>query len=237
LAETQFKAGMLDAPKFQAARDNVELLEAEIAGDPVVVARVRLAAAQHQLQLAEALFKAGAMAAPDYQAAKNAVELREAELHAARVTRAAFPASEALAAKTAPRLQFRLVAGENDTAPFEEMPDPGDKTGKRTLRILKEVLLDESAVAAASATTDPRGRPQLSFSLTPAGAERFARITGSNIDRQLAIVFDGKVIAAPIIKSRISGVGEITGNFTEEEVARRVKALNRPVAGGQFRAK
>jgi preprotein translocase subunit SecD len=75
------------------------------------------------------------------------------------------------------------------------------------------------------------------LALTTAGAERFAQITGNNINRRLAIVFDGKVISAPVIKSRISGIGVITGDFSEEEVARIVKALNRPVAGGQFRAK
>jgi hypothetical protein len=140
-------------------------------------------------------------------------------------------------AKPAPRLQFRLVAGEKDTAPFEEMPDPGDKTGKRTLRLLKEVLLDESAVAAAAATPGQGAGKQITLALTTAGAERFAQITGNNINRRLAIVFDGKVISAPVIKSRISGIGVITGDFSEEEVARIVKALNRPVAGGQFRAK
>ncbi|HPA19920.1 MAG TPA: protein kinase [Verrucomicrobiae bacterium] len=89
LAESQFKAGTLDARKFQAAKDAVALLEARITGDPVQIARVRLEAAESQLRLAEVLFNAGAMSFSDYQAAKGEVEVRKAELNAVQAGRSA----------------------------------------------------------------------------------------------------------------------------------------------------
>ena len=81
--EARYKAGQIDGLTLQAAKDEVEILRAEIAGDPVQVARVRLAAAERQLQGAEAQYKAGLMDFEKYQAAKNAVEIRQIELRAA----------------------------------------------------------------------------------------------------------------------------------------------------------
>jgi hypothetical protein len=83
LAEKRFAVGRLSSGDLQAARDEVEVLQAELGGDPVQVARVRLAAAQRILQLTEKRFQAGAISPDEYQAAKNAVELRQAELRLA----------------------------------------------------------------------------------------------------------------------------------------------------------
>lgn len=61
-------------------------------------------------------------------------------------------------------------------------------------------------VAEARVAHDPySNRPIVSASLTPAAAQRFARVTGESIDRQLAIVLDGEVVSAPVIQSAIPG--------------------------------
>ncbi len=58
----------------------------------------------------------------------------------------------------------------------------------------------------------------ISFSLDAIGARKFAKLTGENIEKKLAIVLDGKVKSAPTIQTRIpNGSGQITGNFTMEE--------------------
>ena len=43
-------------------------------------------------------------------------------------------------------------------------------------------------------------------------------MTGDNIGRSLAIVFDGEVLSAPLINGRIEDSGIIEGDFTREEV-------------------
>jgi preprotein translocase subunit SecD len=63
------------------------------------------------------------------------------------------------------------------------------------------------------------------FTLTPAGAEKFGRETGKNVGRKLAIVLDGRVESAPVINSRISDRGVITGRFTTREVDELAKVL------------
>lgn len=72
----------------------------------------------------------------------------------------------------------------------------------------------------ARAIFDENGRPAVAFSLTRAGAERFARLTGDNVGRHLAIVLDGRVQSAPQIEHRIAGgEGYIRGQFTQQEAA------------------
>ena len=55
----------------------------------------------------------------------------------------------------------------------------------------------------------------VSFTLDRVGAKRFGKATTSGVGKRLAIVLDGKVVSAPVIRDAIvSGSGQITGNFT-----------------------
>jgi serine/threonine protein kinase len=151
---------------------------------------------------------------------------------AVRLVKDKAPTASSADAKPAPRLQFRLVADANDTAPVETLADPDDPSGKRTLRVRKEVLLDESAVSRAAVVVSPRaGIPPvtLEVNFTPAGGKRFAGITGGNIGKRLAVVFDGKVLSAPTICGPIGDTAVISGAFTPAEVAEAIsRALNTP---------
>jgi preprotein translocase subunit SecD len=69
----------------------------------------------------------------------------------------------------------------------------------------------------ARLSTDQMGLPAVSFTLNPEGARTFERITGDNIGRQLAIVLDGRVHAAPVIETRIAGPGIISNIGTVQE--------------------
>ena len=69
----------------------------------------------------------------------------------------------------------------------------------------------------ARPSLDENNRPAVSFSLNNEGATKFGNFTQANINRQLAIVLDGRVYSAPNIQSRIDGEGRITGNFTQQE--------------------
>jgi hypothetical protein len=138
--------------------------------------------------------------------------------------------SRAEARKLAPQsqyaeLEFRLVAAEGDTrTPADELADPGDRTGQQKLRVLKEVLLDSSAVESASLTTSKAQSDhqphvqELSIVLKKDAAKKFANITAANIGRRLAIVWRGRVLSTPVIRDRISGPAvSVTGNLDEAE--------------------
>jgi len=73
---------------------------------------------------------------------------------------------------------------------------------------------------SARPTTNPQ-RPgfwQVSFTLDNRGGHTFAKVTGENVNRFLAISLDGRVSSAPRIEGRIpGGQGVITGQFSNTE--------------------
>jgi preprotein translocase subunit SecD len=71
----------------------------------------------------------------------------------------------------------------------------------------------------ARPSLDENNQPAVSFTLTTDGAAKFAKVTGENVGRQLAIILDNRVQSAPRIEDRITGEGRIFGNFTTQEVA------------------
>jgi SecD/SecF fusion protein len=78
-------------------------------------------------------------------------------------------------------------------------------------------------------------QPYVSLRMTQQAAGRFRTLTGANIGRKLAIVLDGVVQSAPVIRERIPrGVASITGIATVEEakdlsIILRAGALPAPV--------
>jgi len=62
------------------------------------------------------------------------------------------------------------------------------------------------------------GVASIGFTTTDDGARTFARVTGNNVGRRMAIILDGRVFSAPNIQGRIpNGRGEITGMNSLEE--------------------
>ncbi len=84
-------------------------------------------------------------------------------------------------------------------------------------------LLRESSVITgmdlkgATRGQDQFGQSSVNFSLKAAGAEKFGKATRENLQKRLAIVLDGKVKSAPVIRGEIRDHGEITGNFSIRE--------------------
>ncbi len=81
-------------------------------------------------------------------------------------------------------------------------------------------------------TEDRNFRPAVGFELDADGAYRFGLLTGKyRPDPQgnewaLAIILDGKVMSAPIIQTKITSRGMITGNFTDRDVANLIAILD-----------
>ncbi|RIJ36866.1 protein translocase subunit SecDF [Pontibacter oryzae] len=65
---------------------------------------------------------------------------------------------------------------------------------------------------------DQTGRPEINMNMNPTGAKKWARLTGDNVGRQVAIVLDNYVYSAPVVQGEITGGNSsISGNFTIEE--------------------
>jgi SecD/SecF fusion protein len=66
-------------------------------------------------------------------------------------------------------------------------------------------LLTGQDLKTANANFDQFGRAQVDMEFTPAGAKKFEDATRANVNRQLGVVLDDKVITAPNIRQAIGG--------------------------------
>lgn len=99
-----------------------------------------------------------------------------------------------------------------------------------------EAELTGDVVSDAMATFDPSNNsPIVIMQMDAEGSDRWARITGANIKKKVAIVLDGQVYSAPTVQNRISGGrSQITGsaNINEArllEIVLKAGALKAPV--------
>ncbi|MCS7090808.1 MAG: protein translocase subunit SecD [Verrucomicrobiota bacterium] len=141
-------------------------------------------------------------------------------------------------------LEFRLVHERSDELLREGLIEPGyevlteerrNPDGTKTLRryLVKkrpERGMTGAYVKSAMVTLGNLGEPEILFQLTREGAELFAQITRENQGRQLAIVLDGVLYSAPVIREPIlTGSGSITGNFDLREAMELANVLENPL--------
>ena len=118
------------------------------------------------------------------------------------------------------QLIFDLVDDENTSAlnaniePFGKMivSDIYDEDVKYLLD--KRVLVGGENLVDAKGSFDQTEGHAVSFRFDTEGAQKFGKVTSTNVGSRLAVVLDGVVITAPRINGAITGgSGIITGNF------------------------
>jgi len=113
----------------------------------------------------------------------------------------------------------------------------GERGGREPLLVAKDASLTGDLLVNAKTEFSSRGfgEPYVSLTLNPKGAEIFSNVTAANVGKRLAIVLDGKVVSAPVIREAIpSGQAQISGSFSVNEandlsVILRAGALPAPV--------
>ncbi len=123
--------------------------------------------------------------------------------------------------------QLRALLGSTAKMSFHMLGDSSSPDGIRTLQdsegnsypVRNSVALSGDRLSDASAGFDQQTRePVVNFRFDRAGAREFAAITEANVGRPFAIVLDGKVLSAPVIREPITGgSGQISGNFSVQE--------------------
>jgi len=100
---------------------------------------------------------------------------------------------------------------------LSNMPDEvmlAADSGERAWGV-KDVSLSEVAPNSAGVAVE----------FDEAGSRRLAALSEANLQRHLAILVDDRVIACPMIRSKMSGSAVITGNFDLQEVLQLMRAL------------
>ena len=120
---------------------------------------------------------------------------------------------KSLLGKTA-NLTFRFVTNLSDDSfgseklKYEEN-DQEENVSKRI------ILSGDNLLDAQPRMNSETNETVVTFTLDRVGAKRFGKATSTGIGKKLAIVLDGKIISAPVIRDTIaSGSGQISGGFT-----------------------
>lgn len=82
--------------------------------------------------------------------------------------------------------------------------------------------LDPGQVSVGS---DDAGRPLVRFAMKSGSSAKFCTFTQQNLNQYMTITLDKKVISTATIQSAICGGGQITGQFTQQEVQNIVTQL------------
>jgi protein-export membrane protein SecD len=117
-------------------------------------------------------------------------------------------------------LEFRLVHERSEELLREGLIEPGyeilkeerrSREGGKTIHsyLVKkkpERGMTGAYVKQAQVVRGNLGEPKIAFTLTSEGATLFGDITRENVGRQLAIILDGELYSAPVIRRRLKPV-------------------------------
>jgi SecD/SecF fusion protein len=148
------------------------------------------------------------------------------------------------AIKKPAKLEFRLVhpslhpksATDSDVPPgyellVEEYEDK--KTGEMIhvpMYVKRIPEITGKFIKSATPAINQFGSYEIGITMTDEGTKKFSAITKANINRPLAIVLDGKLCSAPVIRNEISeGRASISGSFSQRDAIELANILNNPL--------
>ncbi len=141
------------------------------------------------------------------------------------------------------KLEFKMVdpsGNPTEIAASKQVP-VGDELLYSTTKPPVPYLIKQQTLVSGANLVDSQpgfdqrtGEPIVSFRFDATGAKRFAAVTQQNVGLPFAIILDGKVISAPVIREPIlGGAGQISGNFTVPEASDLAVTLALRRAAGQ----
>ena len=148
--------------------------------------------------------------------------------------------------KKVAKLEFRLVHPQSDQlvqaieagqAPIppgyrletEENTRDGQTVGSKLL-VKTKIDIEGKYVARGFPTYDQQGYG-VALQFTNDGANLFGQLTSKHVGERFAIILDGKIQSAPVIKDAIwGGHASITGRFTQTEAQNLASVLENPLA-------
>ncbi|QEG22873.1 serine hydrolase domain-containing protein [Mariniblastus fucicola] len=100
-----------------------------------------------------------------------------------------------------------------------------DVEGKPPIFVDSESVVSRVDIESVEAKLDRSGRKNIYLRLTAAGGEKLATASASNLGKPMAILFNGNLVSAPVIRSKISRDVVINGNFSEDRIQEMLQTL------------
>jgi SecD/SecF fusion protein len=96
--------------------------------------------------------------------------------------------------------------------------------------VKRRTEISGKSVSNAFRSVDQLGRAVVIIEFNPEGRKKFGDLTEQNIGRRLAVILDGEVYSAPVIRSAIYGSCEISGgNMSSVEAEELASVLKNPL--------
>jgi len=124
--------------------------------------------------------------------------------------------------QAAVRFEIRLAEDTSMPGLRQEKSSRSD----RSIYLHDEAVVRNNDIAAAR-VVQGNGPSQywVSVDFTPQGAAKMRSATTNHIGRPIAILLDGHVAAAPVLRTPIAESAVISGDFTRAEAERIVKGI------------
>lgn len=113
----------------------------------------------------------------------------------------------------------------------EDGPGPGLRQAKvsgsdRLVYLHPEAIVTNSDIARARAVPGPgQSEYYIGIGFNASGTEKMRTATANHLGRPLAILLNGQVVMAPVLRSPIAASARVTGNFTRAEAERIVHGI------------
>ena len=112
----------------------------------------------------------------------------------------------------------RVIPYSDRDEPTNAATTPPGEKAKQFVVVEYPAIVDGSELREANAISRTGGDRdyEISFSLKPAGAQKFGDWTGKNIGNYMGVVLNNEVKSAAYIKGQIFDQGQISGRFTKQ---------------------
>jgi SecDF, P1 head subdomain len=121
-------------------------------------------------------------------------------------------------------IRFEIRLAENSSAPgLHEAKVSGSD---RSIYLHDQVIVTNGDIATARVVPGPGpSEYYVGIEFNAAGAGKMRAATGNHIGNLMAILLDGRVVMAPVLRSPIGASARITGHFTRTQAERIVNGI------------
>jgi len=120
------------------------------------------------------------------------------------------------------RFEIRL-AEDHASAGLREVRTAGSD---RVIYLHQEIIVTNEDIAQSRVVQgNGPSRFGVNVEFNASGAQKMRQATADHVGRPVAILIDGDVVAAPVVRSAISTSGVISGDFTKAEAERIVNGI------------